>query len=208
MVTGLKIKMLLRLIKEARYRRLNFIRCGSILLSLWLLSPVGHAQQTPKEPLVNDFDTLDVDQDGYITRHEADDKNIWYHFEAIDKNRDQVLSREEFITYIAEENPLLGESLPQDELPQAYLRERTQKEADVVTNPELLPKIENDFDDLDNNDDGFISRSESRSDAIYRHFSHIDRNDDSRIGVSEYNDYLYKYGTLVASEALLNKRQR
>lgn len=169
------------------------------------LSAATWAQKTPQEPIVNDFESLDKDGDGYINRSEADDNNIYYHFEAVDKDRDQVLSREEFTRYIAEEEPLLGEELPLSELPQAYLRERTQQETDAVTNRALLPKIETEFDDLDNNDDAFISRSEAGDDDLYEHFIHMDRNDDSMVSVSEYNDYLEEYGNIVATKELMER---
>lgn len=177
---------------------------GSALVALSLSA---QAQKTPQEPLVNDFDSLDVDKDGVISRQEADDHNVWYHFTAIDKNRDRVLSQEEFITYIVEEEPLLGEELELSELPQAYLRERTQDDADVVTNPELMPKIHSEFGDLDANENGFISRDEARGDQIHRHFSHIDSNNDSRLSFGEYENYLEEYGTLVATESLVEKMQ-
>lgn len=175
---------------------------------LLVAATAAYGQKTPQEPLVKDFDSLDRNGDGVIDREEADDENIWYHFTAIDMDRDQVLSRDEFRSYIVEEEPLLGEQLPQSELPQAYLKERAGKDQDVVTNPTLLPKIQTGFEDLDNNDDGYVSRDESRDDSIYEHFSNIDTNHDSRIGGDEYDSYLRRYGTQVASGDLVESYTR
>ncbi|MEX1034234.1 MAG: EF-hand domain-containing protein [Cellvibrionaceae bacterium] len=181
-----------------------------IALAPLLVASLAYGQQTPREPLVKDFHTLDADGDGYITRAEAEDENVWYHIDAIDKNKDQVVSREEFINYIAEEKPLLGEELPTEELSQPYLRERTGPNGAgvVVTNPELLPKINTDFDSLDDNGDRHLVRDEVRNQAVHEHFSHIDDDSDGRISESEFNSYLYEYGTQVATEEVVEKNMR
>lgn len=178
------------------------------LIAMALISAMGvsaYGQQTPREPITKDFDTLDTDGDGSIHRLEAQGENVNYHFDAIDKDKNETLSREEFTRYIAEEEPLLGEPLEKEELPQAYLRERSGSQSEVVTNPSLLPKIEAEFDELDNNDDAFIARSEAEDDEIYEHFMHMDRNDDSRISTQEYNAYLREHGTQVATKELMEK---
>lgn len=183
------------------------------LLSLTLLlASVLQAQEpttkTPQQPLVKDFDTLDKDGDGYITRIEAENENVEYHFDGIDKDKNDVLSRDELVTYIAEEDPLLGEQLPLAELPQAQLRERIEGDRNVVTNPELLAKINTDFASLDSNNSGDLSRDEVDNEAIHEHFSHIDRNNDGRIVEREYSDYLREYGTQVATEDVVEQLLR
>lgn len=170
--------------------------------------PKEPTTQTPQEPLVKDFDTLDKDGDGYITRAEADNENVSYHFDAIDKTKNDVISREEFVNYIAEEDPSLGEQLPLADLPQAHLRERVQGDPKVVTNPELLPKINTAFEDLDGDDNRYLSREEVANEALHKHFSHIDGNNDGRIAEREYNDYLREYGTIVATEDVVEKLLR
>lgn len=177
-----------------------------------ILAAGAHAQepttQTPQEPLVKDFGSLDKDGDGYITRAEAQGENLDYHFDAVDKNKNDVVSREEFVTYIAEEEPLLGEELPLADLPQAQLRERMLGGSNVVTNPELLPKINSDFESLDDNNDRVLSRQEVDNEAVHEHFTHIDRNSDGRIAEREYDDYLREYGTLVATEDVVEQYLR
>lgn len=172
-------------------------------LALLLVAAPGYSQKTPQEPLTQDFESLDVDGDGVLSRKEADDNNVWYHFDAIDQNKDQTLSREEFTQYIVEEEPLLGEQLPLEELPQAHLRERLKDDSDVVDDPQLFRKIDTTFADLDNNGDGFLSREETRDDDIYRHFRHLDVNSDSVISSHEYARYLREGGTTIATEEVL-----
>ncbi|MGQ9427476.1 EF-hand domain-containing protein [Gilvimarinus sp. F26214L] len=161
--------------------------------------------QTPRQPLTRDFESLDKDGDGHITRAEAEHENVEYHFDAIDKDKDEALSREEFVRYIAEEDPLLGEPIPTEELPQAELRERLDQDPDVVTNPELLPKIDSPFEDVDEDGNRYITREESDGEELHEHFSHMDTDNDGRISISEYNNYLYKYGTQVATQELMEE---
>lgn len=163
--------------------------------------------QTPQEPIVKGFETLDADGDGYVDAVEAEDENVWYHFDAIDKNKDEALSREEFVEYIADENPLLGEELPLEEQPQPYLRERTQEDTDVVTNPELLPRIDTDFGSLDEDNDRHITREEAGNDNVHDHFRHMDEDSDGRVSESEYDNYLYEHGTQVATQELVEELQ-
>lgn len=177
-----------------------------------LLTTGAHSQepttQTPQQPLVKDFDTLDEDGDGYITRLEAENENVEYHFGAIDTDKNDVLARNEFVNYIAEEDPLLGEPLPLSELPQAQLRERIEGDPNVVSNPELLAKINSDFESLDDNNSGYFTRGEVDNEAVHEHFSHIDVNSDGHVTEREYSDYLREYGTQVASEEVVERLLR
>jgi Ca2+-binding EF-hand superfamily protein len=177
---------------------------SSTALALLLAAGSAYSQttKTPQEPITQDFETLDENDDGFVSRQEADDENVWYHFTAIDADRDHKLSKDEFVNYIRQEEPLLGEQLPLEELPQAYLRERTGvgSNADVVTNPELLPKIQTEFAGLDNDGDGFISLAEAADDYANEHFTHIDINDDGMLSEYEFETYLREHGTEVATQ--------
>lgn len=165
-------------------------------------------RETPREPIVKDFESLDKDGDGYITRAEAEGENFYNHWDAADKNKDDVVGRDEYVTYIAEEQPRLGVEQPPEELPQAELRERLGGGSDTaVTNPELLPTISSDFESLDSDHDRQLSRDEVRSESIHEHFSFMDSNSDGLITVDEYNNYLYRYGTQVATKELVDKVQ-
>lgn len=182
-----------------------------LVMALLLASGVQAQEpvtQTPRQPLVKDFETLDRDGDGYITRAEAANENVDYHFDAIDKDKNNVLSREELVRYIAEEDPLLGEPVPLAELPQAELRERIEGDSNVVTNPELLAKINTDFDSLDDNNSGYLTREEVENEAVHEHFTHLDLNSDGRVTEREYSDYLREYGTQVATQDIVEQLLR
>lgn len=174
-----------------------------------LLTVFAHGQEptteTPQQPLTRDFDTLDRDGDGYITRWEAENENVEYHFDAIDEDKNGVLGRDEFVNYIAEEDPLLGEPLPLSELPQAELRERIEGDPNVVSNPELLAKINSDFESLDENNNRYLTREEVENEAVHEHFSHMDLNSDGHVTEREYNAYLRDYGTQVATEDIVEQ---
>jgi cold shock CspA family protein len=181
----------------------GFVSCTALALLMTVGS--AHAQKTPQEPITHDFETLDVNDDGYISRKEAEGENILYHFPAIDEDQDQTLNKQEYLNYIVEEEPLIGEELPLSKLPQAYLRERAGQDSEVVTNPALMPKIETEFSDLDNDGDGFISAAESDDDDAYEHFRGMDLNDDSLVSEYEFEKYLREYGTIVATEEVLEE---
>jgi hypothetical protein len=62
-----------------------------------------------------DFDSLDNNDDGYVSQEEADDNNVWDHFANIDTDADQRLSEAEFRSY-ATSNPDAieeGEEIPE-----------------------------------------------------------------------------------------------
>lgn len=187
--------------------------CAGLLLCA-MCAGTAYAQvsatpETPRQPIVKDFDSLDQDGDGYITRPEAENENFYNHWDAADKNKDDVVSREEFVSYIAEEQPRLGQEIPVDELPQAELRERLGGGASsTVTNPELLPRISEDFEGLDEDGDRQLTREEVQGQTISRHFTHMDSNSDGVITLQEYNNYLFKYGTQVATEDLVERFER
>jgi Ca2+-binding EF-hand superfamily protein len=46
-----------------------------------------------------DFDSLDNNDDGYVSEEEADDNHVWDHFKKIDTNSDRRLSEAEFKSY-------------------------------------------------------------------------------------------------------------
>lgn len=69
---------------------------------------------------------------------------------------------------------------------------------------EGLEKIDTTFADLDNDDNGYISREEADDDEVFAHFSKIDVNSDMRLSIKEFNDHVTKYpqhfdGDVVAS---------
>lgn len=187
--------------------------CSGLLL-LMVCAGLAYAQdppgrETPRQPIVKDFESLDKDGDGHITRPEAENENFYNHWDAADKNKDDLVSRAEYISYIAEEDPLLGEEVPLEELPQAELRERLGGGASsTVSNPELLPKISEDFEGLDGNADRQLTREEVQGQTVSQHFSHMDSNNDGVITAEEYNNYLFKYGTQVATEDLIERFER
>lgn len=56
-----------------------------------------------------------------------------------------------------------------------------------------LDKIDTTFADLDNDDNGYISREEVDDDEIIAHFSKIDANSDMQLSIEEFNAHVMKY---------------
>lgn len=64
-----------------------------------------------------------------------------------------------------------------------------------------LEKIDSDFASLDNDSDGFISKTEADDDSIWQHFSNIDTNMDKQISRNEYDAYMQLNAGKVATDS-------
>lgn len=64
-----------------------------------------------------------------------------------------------------------------------------------------LEKIDSDFASLDNDSDGFISKTEADDDSIWQHFSNIDTNMDNQISRNEYDAYMQLNAGKVATDS-------
>lgn len=143
----------------------------------------------------SDFGSLDNDSDGYISKVEADDDNIWQHFSNIDTNMDNQISRKEFDAYMQLNT---GKVASDSEVSESAFKAEIAK----------FDKIENDFQSLDNDSDGYISISEGDDDDISNHFGYMDTNKDKRISKSEFVSYIKKYGSEVAEDDALEQVQK
>ena len=56
-----------------------------------------------------------------------------------------------------------------------------------------MEKIDTTFVDLDNDDNGYISREEADDDEIHTHFSKIDTNSDMQLSAKEFNAHVMKH---------------
>ncbi|TKB02466.1 calcium-binding protein [Alteromonas portus] len=56
-----------------------------------------------------------------------------------------------------------------------------------------MKKIDTTFVDLDNDDNGYISKEEADDDEIYAHFSKIDTNSDMQLSIKEFNTHVMKH---------------
>ncbi|GAB3017982.1 EF-hand domain-containing protein [Bowmanella dokdonensis] len=129
------------------------------------------------EKIGSTFGSLDNDHDGYISKEEADDDEIWEHFAMIDGNTDGEISRAEFNAYMQANAGLVAED--QDVVDSA-------KDAKVAK----LDPIEHDFATLDEDENGYISLEEADDNQIEKHFGYVDSNRDSRVSRLEYQAYV------------------
>lgn len=71
------------------------------------------------EKIDSDFDSLDNNDDAYISKEEADDNEVWQHFAVIDRDGDGRLSQGEFKTYITQNPGMVDDDVMEDEMEDA-----------------------------------------------------------------------------------------
>jgi len=138
----------------------------------------------------SDFGSLDNDDDGYISKVEADDDDIWEHFSNIDTNMDEQISRKEFANYT---HLNTGKVATDSEVTESAFKAEIAK----------FDPIESDFKSLDNDRNGYISVVEANDDDISNHFGYMDSNKDKRISKNEFVTYIKTHGSDVAEDEAL-----
>ncbi|WP_405600276.1 MULTISPECIES: EF-hand domain-containing protein [unclassified Pseudoalteromonas] len=165
---------------------------ATILASLSLAACSSHQGL---DKIDSDFASLDNDSDGYISKVEADDDNIWEHFSNIDTNMDNEISRKEFSTYMQLN---AGKVATDSDVSESAFK------ADIAK----FDKIESSFASLDNDENGYISIVEGNDDDISNHFGYMDKDKDKRVSKSEFVGYIEKYGSAVAEDDALESLKR
>ncbi|MCF2900258.1 EF-hand domain-containing protein [Pseudoalteromonas sp. OFAV1] len=166
---------------------------ASTILAALSLSACSASNSLAK--IDSDFGSLDNDNDGYISKVEADDGAIWEHFSNIDTNMDEQISRTEFNAYMQLNT---GKVATDSEVSESAFKAEIAK----------FDPIENDFKSLDNDKNGYISIEEADDDDIANHFGYMDSNKDKRVSRNEFISYINKYGSEVAEDdalEMLNK---
>ncbi|MBQ4832559.1 EF-hand domain-containing protein [Pseudoalteromonas sp. MMG010] len=161
---------------------------SAILASLSLAACASHPKP---EQIDSTFGSLDNDHDGFISKVEADDDNIWQHFSKIDTNYDEQISRTEFNQYM---QAFTGQVAEDSEVSESAFK------AEITR----FDKIESSFSSLDNDSDGYVSVEEADDDDIANHFGYMDKNQDKRISKKEFVRYIKKNGSAVAEDEALS----
>jgi len=154
------------------------------------LSLAACASNQGLDKIDSDFASLDNDSDGFISKVEADDDNIWGHFSNIDTNMDEEISRNEFNAYMQLNT---GKVATDSDVSESAFKANIAK----------FDKIESSFASLDNDSNGYISVVEGNDDDISSHFGYMDKNKDKRISKNEFTGYIKKYGKAVAEDDAL-----
>ncbi|GAC16751.1 EF-hand domain-containing protein [Aliiglaciecola lipolytica] len=169
----------------------------SILIAAVFAAP-AFAGGDHKDKISSSFEALDNDSDGYISQEEADDDDIWEHFSKIDGisggEKDNSISRMEYQAYM---DMHAGEVAVDSEIANSA------EDAEVKD----LEPIENEFADLDDDADGYISLVEAEGHEIENHFGYMDKNSDKRVSKYEYNDYVAKVTMKHKNELDISKNQ-
>lgn len=170
------------------------IRCSAAALSLFLLVSSACAQDAKKaekpqdnkpgpppgqgmtaEAIVNSIlERMDTNKDGKISKSEAKNR-IADNFDQIDANKDGFLDRKELLA-MAQRQASMPPGRPG--IPGGFRPGQFGPRADPL-----------DFDALDKNADGRLTRAELRGTRFAELFDEIDKNKDGRIDPSEWSAY-------------------
>ena len=131
------------------------------------------------------FKELDNDQDGLISKEEADDDEIWEHFSLIDSNSDGNLSQKEYSSYM-------------DKYIGAVAEDSEVAKSGEIPNKKELDDIDHDFSELDDDDNGYVSLAEAEGHDVNFHFGYIDTDNDRRLSQQEFELYIETQGKAVA----------
>ncbi|GAB3039040.1 EF-hand domain-containing protein [Bowmanella dokdonensis] len=172
-----------------------------LISALAISTPLVAAGQ---EKIGSAFYHLDNDDNGYISKEEADDNNIWRHFSQIDSNNDGKLTRNEFNRYLYSSPASFDEGIKEakkehdegyavaDRIEEGnekadYDLNRGNRPSDQAPRP---PAIENSFEELDRNDNGRITMTEAEERNIAYHFGYADKDVDYALTRIEFNTYV------------------
>ncbi len=171
-----------------------------------------------KDKIDTTFADLDNDDNGYISREEADDDDIYAHFSQIDLNEDMRLSIKEFNTHVTnnpehfegdvvasvqsmknsveEVDPKTVSAAGDDHKMSSKLHAKTEAEAGgkmmekkVKIKTEKTVVAESEFDLMDTDNDGELTKAEATRSGVTQNFDEIDMNGDELITRVEYSQY-------------------
>jgi Ca2+-binding EF-hand superfamily protein len=168
---------------------MNKLTLASTILAALSLSACSASNSLAK--IDSDFGSLDNDNDGYISKTEADDDAIWAHFSNIDTNMDEQISPTEFNAYMQLNTGKVAED---SEVSESAFKAEIAK----------FDPIENDFKSLDNDKNGYISIEEADDDDIANHFGYMDSDKDKRVSRNEFVNYITEHGSDVAEDDALD----
>ncbi|MCF7499418.1 EF-hand domain-containing protein [Pseudoalteromonas sp. L1] len=168
---------------------MNKLTLASTILAALSLSACSASNSLAK--IDSDFGSLDNDNDGYISKTEADDDAIWAHFSNIDTNMDEQISPIEFNAYMQLNTGKVAED---SEVSESAFKAEIAK----------FDPIENDFKSLDNDKNGYISIEEADDDDIANHFGYMDSDKDKRVSRNEFINYITEHGSDVAEDDALD----
>jgi Ca2+-binding EF-hand superfamily protein len=143
------------------------------------------------------FNTLDKDNDGYISRAEAlGNPNLSKSFKQADKNGDGKLSRAEY----------LGAMTKQD-AKTAKKKVDNAAAGSSAANGDKIGKDAKDpgFNKLDKNSDGYLSRLEAAGNpTLAKNFKQVDKNGDGKLSRAEYLAAMTKQDAATAKRKISN----
>ncbi len=163
------------------------------------------------DPIESTFAALDNDENGYISREEADDDDIIDFFARMDTNSDNRISHAEYDNFKSStpeafEADLLTASAQTEaeiEMREQHMdgedktnvlvtqTEKVETTRELTTmDSEVEAKVETDFMKMDADRDGEIARNEAEQPEVLENFDEIDTNDDHVITRVEYQSYV------------------
>jgi Ca2+-binding EF-hand superfamily protein len=152
------------------------------------------------------FNTLDKNNDGYVSRAEAlGNPNLSKNFKQADKNGDGKLSRTEYLRQMTAQDAATAKK----KVANAVDRKKDDKRSAAAgsTKEDKIGKDANDpgFNKLDKNNDGYLSRVEAAGNPnLAKKFKQADKNGDGKLSRVEYLRAMTKQDASTAKRKIEN----
>ena len=185
---------------------LFFIVAAALALAVGTAKAEDKIGKDEKDP---GFNTLDKNNDGYLSRAEAlGNPNLSKNFKQADKNNDGKLSRSEYLRAMTAQDAATAKK----KVANAIDRKDDRRSAAAgSTKEDKVGKDAKDpgFNALDKNNDGFLSRVEAAGNPnLVKNFKQADKNGDGKLSRTEYLTVMTKQDAKTAKKKVENAVDR
>jgi Ca2+-binding EF-hand superfamily protein len=185
---------------------LFFLVAAALALAVGTAKAEDKIGKDDKDP---GFNTLDKNNDGYVSRAEAlGNPNLSKNFKQADKNGDGKLSRTEYLRVMTAQDAATAKK----KVANAVDRKKDDKRSAAAgSSKDEIGKDANDpgFNKLDKDHDGYLSRVEAAGNkTLAKGFKQADKNGDGKLSRTEYLTVMTKQDARTAKNKVENAIDR
>jgi Ca2+-binding EF-hand superfamily protein len=166
---------------------LFFLVAAALALAVGTAKAEDKIGKDEKDP---GFNSLDKNNDGYISRAEAlGNPNLSKNFKQADKNGDGKLSRTEYLGAMTKQDAKTAERKVDNAVDKHKAKNHSAATGSTAASGDKIGKDKNDpgFNKLDKNNDGYLSRTEAAGNpTLAKGFKKVDKNGDGKLSRAEY----------------------